>query len=242
MAGFLDPNAPSIEAEYVRFLDSDILGKFVFKRFMLDVIGASADEVFIPLGKRVAQVRLGRVCADAQVRIESKWIDIEIKCACLKRAAGASRRVREKWSPGGLTKTPKGLPRRYDIAFVVCVNLLGFDDQSYWQDLQRITKRNEAICQKFPHLHPTRSFSQATGPDAVEYLTECTFFIIPFAAIRRNGFCAYPQKSKESNAFRAYPQKRNEYAEYEATGRDRESCHALWTKVVSPFRSLGTVP
>lgn len=35
MAGFLDKNAPSPESEYSRYLDGDILGKFLPKAFLL---------------------------------------------------------------------------------------------------------------------------------------------------------------------------------------------------------------
>jgi hypothetical protein len=51
MAGFLDPRAPSIEAEYARYLDADILGKIVFKNFLIHRAGAAQAPLHIPLGR-----------------------------------------------------------------------------------------------------------------------------------------------------------------------------------------------
>jgi hypothetical protein len=54
MSGFLDPNAPSIEAEYPRYINGDIRGKILFKNFLLHRIGISPENIYIPLGRYVS--------------------------------------------------------------------------------------------------------------------------------------------------------------------------------------------
>jgi hypothetical protein len=51
MSGFLDEFAASIEAEYTRYLDPDLLGKIVFKKFALNVLGIEKDSIKIPLSR-----------------------------------------------------------------------------------------------------------------------------------------------------------------------------------------------
>jgi hypothetical protein len=36
MPGSLDPKSPTVEAEYARFIDGDVLGKLVFKNFVVN--------------------------------------------------------------------------------------------------------------------------------------------------------------------------------------------------------------
>jgi hypothetical protein len=54
MQGFLDPSAPSILAEYSRYLDSDILGKILFRNFFLNVLKFRENEIYVPLGFKLS--------------------------------------------------------------------------------------------------------------------------------------------------------------------------------------------
>jgi hypothetical protein len=52
MSGFLDADAVSVEAEYTRYINPDVLRKIVLKNFAINILGLQDRQVRIPLSRR----------------------------------------------------------------------------------------------------------------------------------------------------------------------------------------------
>ena len=127
MSGFLDKDAPNIEAEYLRYLDRDILGKLLFKNFRLNVIGLSESDLRIPIGRHTSYD--GRkFLGDAEVRIHERWGSVEIKCAYIGVKESDSRKTPLRyWSFGRLLNTVKKRPKiPFELAFCIGIQAADF--------------------------------------------------------------------------------------------------------------------
>ena len=207
MAGFLDSRAPSIQAEYLRYLDGDILGKLIFKNFLVNIIGLSADDIYIPLGTW-GDIGVGRDCrADAQFQSDAQWLDVEIKCAHINIANRTRGDLNENWAFTQLLKTPKGTPRKYDLAFAVGIRSLGFEDPRYW-----------------PYLEE-HGFEITRLPHESQFLNRCGFLVMPFSDIPKNYFRV---------TLPALP--KSQYFKYFAWGREPDKCLDIWNTTIRKIR------
>jgi hypothetical protein len=179
MPGFLDPRAPSIEAEYTRYLDNDILGKILFKNLCRNVLRFPDDELYVPLGKW-GDIG-GRLVpkADAVIEQAGRRLEIEVKCAKVNIANRYAGRTRKTWSFGRFLTTPAGQRREFDIAVGIGVMLLGLEEPRYWEYLDQY-KRELQLKQILvaPHAQPHEAM----------FLPMCGFFIMPLEAVRTNRF------------------------------------------------------
>src|SRR5882724_7432607 len=81
MEWLLDPTAPSISAEYGRYLDGDFLGKILFKNVAENILGISmaGGDITIPSGSQRHQGRSHYLPGDAFVKIDRRQLHVEIK-------------------------------------------------------------------------------------------------------------------------------------------------------------------
>ena len=80
MPGFLDKSAVSVEAEYTRYLDPDILGKIVLKNFAMNVLGIDERHIRIPISRQGDLGNYKDFC-DAGIRVGSRTYSVETKCS-----------------------------------------------------------------------------------------------------------------------------------------------------------------
>jgi hypothetical protein len=131
MSGFLDPNAPSILAEYSHYLDSDILGKILFRNFFLNVLRFREEEIYLPLG-RSTRYDERKLTSDAHVLVRGHWLDVEIKTSHVNIIHPHRSRPLKCWSFGRMlytTRKKEKIP--FDFAFAVGVYSRGLGDPEY---------------------------------------------------------------------------------------------------------------
>ena len=181
MPGFIDPYAISIEAEYTRYLDSDVLGKFVLKNFAMNVLGLKERAIRIPVSRQGDEGNYKELC-DAGLRIGSRSYSIETKVsrqiisAKMRRTADPARR----WNFGPLKYTPHRKAERceYELLFAVGLNIPGLEDsREYWRHLHALRKKE---------LAEGRPFNFSFWPHEPAFLAHCGFYIMPRTAIRVN--------------------------------------------------------
>jgi hypothetical protein len=178
MSGFLDPNAVSVEAEYTRYLDADILGKIVLKNFAINVLGLQFRDICIPVSRHGDVGNYKDFC-DAGIRIRGRTYSVETKCsrhivAKKTRAVNPSPR----WNFGKLLYSARSGRERtdYEILFAVGVDSPGFEDsEGYWRHLHAMPIR---------HLKNGRPFDFSVWPHDAAFLERCGFYIMPRVAIR----------------------------------------------------------
>jgi len=213
----LDPSAPSLGAEYVRYLDLDILGKIIAKNLFLNRLGYLPGAVQIPLGKfgdAKAKYKTGMVThdlSDGHIETEQGRLSFEVKCARIniENRYRPRRHHAENWAFQGLLSAPTSKSKKsYDILIAIGMRRLGLEDDGYWGHLEntlldlQLKKRPYAI-DAWPH-------------EAV-FLSLCSFFILPLTHLRHNYF-RINLKSIESSS----------YAAYQAWGYDEQRCRDVW--------------
>jgi hypothetical protein len=178
--GFLDPNAVSIEAEYTRYLDPDILGKIVLKNFAINVLGLEPRHIRIPVSRHGDVGNYKDLC-DAGIRIGNRTYSVETKCS-RHTVAKRSRLVdpRPRWNFSKLLYSARSRQERsdYELLFAVGIDSPGFEDsEGYWRHLHALRKK---------HLSGGRPFDFSVWPHDAAFLTRCGFYIMPRVAIRVN--------------------------------------------------------
>lgn len=145
MPGFLDPNAVSIEAEYTRYLDSDILGKIVLKNFAINVLGLDSRDIRAPVSRHGDVGNYKDFC-DAGIRIHGRTYSIETKCS--RHILAKKTRVvspSPRWNFGKLLYSARSRRQRtdYELLFAVGVDSPGFEDsEAYWKHLHSMRTRH----------------------------------------------------------------------------------------------------
>jgi hypothetical protein len=180
MAGMLDKDAPSIEDEYVRFLEGDYLGKVILKNFCTHVACIDPNDVDIPIGKWGDALRKGGApVADARIRIGGKWLDIEIKLARINIANKTIGQTSLNWQFVNMTHTPAKVPKTYDLVFAVGLEIMGFEHENYWNHLQGVAEQRT----KLGYLTNVNA-----RPHEEEYLNYCGFYLMSFSALTGDNF------------------------------------------------------
>jgi len=181
MPGYLDPLAVSIEAEYTRYLDPDILGKIILKNFAMNVLGLSEKNIRVPVSRQGDQGNYKDLC-DAGIRIGSRSYSIETKVS--RHVISAKSRLTsvpaQRWNFSKLLYSAGSKAERcdYEILFAVGINSPGLEDsREYWRYLHNLRKLE---------LADGRPFDFSTWPHDSAFLTRCGFYIMPRSAIRVN--------------------------------------------------------
>jgi hypothetical protein len=216
MPGFIDPAAPSVEAEYARYLEGDLLGKFVFKNFCRNVLQLPDRALHIPLGRRGDFGATTKPDADVLVEVNGRKFDVELKCVRVSVPGRKDGNTRKTWFFGPALRKPKGGRRRCDIAVFIGVMTLGLEDRSYWTSLdQYAEKMAREDIKVFPR----------TQPHEPKFLNMCGFFVIPFRSIRTNCFRVTIGAVE-----------RCKYKQQFAWGHDVKTCRQIWANAVADYR------
>jgi hypothetical protein len=216
MAGFLDVGAPTVNAEYGRYVDGDLLGKIVFKNFMHNRLGFEKDAIRIPLGRFGDAGSAWNCCADAQVAVGKRWLDIEIKCARINIPNRARGGLNENWAYAKILRTSTGERKRFDVIFFIGVRTLGMEDPRYWKYMREVARECDSA--RVP-------FRQNAMPHQEEFLSICSFIIMPRAKVPEHYFRVMLSALPEST-----------YSKYQAWGHDPTRCRTRWK---SALRSIG---
>ena len=217
MSGFLDLNAPSIIAEYSRYLDSDILGKIIFKNFFLNVLRFREEEIYLPLG-RSPRYDERKLCGDAQVLFRGRWLNVEIKTSHVVIVHPNSSRPLKCWSFSRMLYTShKKEKSPYDFAFAVGIHSRGLGDPKYWEDLNIPVKS---------HKNGENCYDPEALPHESSYLSRCGIFLLPHMRIRRN-VVAVTIRAIENTS----------YGEFFSWGHDREQCRRIWVRTLHEIRN-----
>jgi|SRR5579871_350644 len=223
MPGFLDSRAPSIDAEVIRYLDADILGKMVFKNFLLNVVRLPTSQFRIPLSRNGDYEFPGTSIPDAMVFVGGKWLRVEIKCARLNIMNRYRGGRKENWMFSYLTQTRKeqqkqrtqawkpGTERRkrYDLAFCVGVHMLGFENPEAWNHLSDFLRMRGHDSDFMVRPHERR------------FLQRCCVFAIPFELVEKNTIRINVSSVPNSK-----------YCRFHAWGDDPKRCLHIWKSAI----------
>lgn len=220
MAGFLDKNAPSIDAEYGRYLDGDIIGKLVAKNFLLNVIGYDDSQISIPVGrygdaaeKYNADGIVGHDPGDGYVQTERGLVSFEVKCARINMANRYNSRLAENWAFVNVKTTPARVPKSYDVLMAIGLHTLGLEDANYWTHLEGLQQQ---------YVTQGRELKVEARPHEPAFLPRCTFFLIRRQELKTNYFRLTLRSLGKSK-----------YERFAASGDDIERCRALWARAVT---------
>jgi hypothetical protein len=216
MSGFLDLGAPSVLAEYSRYLDSDILGKILFKNFFLNVLRFREDELYVPLG-RSARYDDRKLCGDAHVLVQGHLLNAEIKVSHVNIVHPKSSRPLKCWSFSRMLYTTRKREKiPFDFAFAIGVHSRGLGDPEYWEDLRNSTR---------PRQSRTKNFDPETLPHESSYLSRCGIFLLPHRYIQRN-----------TVAVTIHAIERCPYDRFFSWGDDIKKCRRIWMETLRTIR------
>lgn len=213
MPGLIDKFAPDVASEYLRFLDLDILGKMLFKNFLIHRIGLAETDIYVPRSRssRGDIEHEERLPADARITTAQGHLNVEVKAARIN-VANRSRDVpNENFQFVGCLETrDTKSTREFDLMVAICVRVPGLEDPGYWAYLTRQEQRLKEF---------RASFSATTRPHEPDYLNVCGFFVIPRNAIKTTTVRATILSSRTP---------RCPYWGYFAWGYDHEACRSKW--------------
>jgi len=223
MPGFLDPFAPSIEAEYnTRYLNDDILGKILFKNFALNALEVEAASVDIDLSRH-GDLGTHKDSADAKIRFQKHSYIVETKISrwCVQKRNKINPIPR--WAFSGLKHSANKRTARdnYDLVFAAGINAPGLEDpRGYWThfDLLKKAAKKEG-----------RDFGLSAWPHEPEFLNHCGLFILPRQFIF-SPHCA----NSPYITIQAISEK---YDEFFAWGNDISRLRKVWQHAIRIARS-----
>jgi len=171
MSGFLDEFAVSIQAEYARYLDADVLGKILFKNFALNVLGVEKESLQFNLSRH-GDLGTNKDPSDAEIRFGNRPYIVETK---ISRGIVQKRNKIDpilRWQFSGLKHSAKGTKRgKYDLVFAIGMNAPGLEDsREYWKNfvsLKKIAKKEG------------RDFDLSAWPHERAFLNHCGIYILP---------------------------------------------------------------
>jgi|ERR1019366_485092 hypothetical protein len=219
MPGFLDRNAPSIEAEYSRYIDGDLLGKLITKNLFNNVLGYPDDRLFIPLGRygdADVKYKPGLVehdPGDGYVTTDLGQKTFEIKCARINIANRSLGHKSENWAFTNILNSPVKVRKKYDVVIAIGLSTLGLEDHRYWEHLAELRSQRATVGRKV--------VVEAT-PDEPSFLAICSFFILPIERVPTNFFRVNINTVDKSS-----------YGTFRAWGDDAQKCKLLWEQAIS---------
>lgn len=205
MNGFLDQAAPSVELEYSRYIDLDVLGKILTKNFLVNRLGYQMEDVVIPVGRYgdagTKYAKDGLVAhdpGDGQVKTDAGPLTFEIKCARINIANRYLGHEAENWAFTGILHSPGRAKKDYDILIAIGVRVLGLEDARFWDHL------TDTIAQ---YKKDGRNAKLPALPHEEDFLALCDFFVVPFQDIPSNYFRLTLRSVRKSrfDRFRAMP-------------------------------------
>ena len=224
MPGFLDPAAPSIAAEYARYIDGDLLGKVITRNFLVNRLGFSHTDVYTPIGRygdaMVKYATPGKVAHDAgdgHVDTDDGRVTFEIKFARINIANRARGSSSENWAFAKLLTSPGKVPKTYDLLIAIGILTLGLEDERYWHHLSQVHERLRA--------DGCRANVEAL-PHEPDYLSICSFFILPRTRVPTNNFRISVGAVEASN-----------YGQQRAWGHDEPRCRTVWNNALCALRA-----
>src|SRR5881394_913143 len=208
MAGFLDPEAPSIRAEYFRYIEKDILGKILFKNFFLNVLNFREEAIYIPLG-RSPRYDERKIIGDAQVLVEGQWLDAEIKCAYMRITHYRRRNPLMTWGFDRVIRTAKRNNKSpCNFIFAVGINARCLGDPAYWTDVNRLPQSSQSV-------------DVNTAPHQSAFLSCCGIFLFPHERFPRNNPSVTISRIRKSR-----------YGEFFSWGNDIAGCCKTWAALL----------
>jgi hypothetical protein len=220
MNSALDPNSPSIAAEYARYLDGDILGKIITRNFLLNLVGLKQAAIFIPVGRygnaREKYLEGGVVQndpGDGHVDIQGRRVTFEIKLARINMGNRKTGSLAENWAFVNILHTPAKAPKSYDILIAIGLRTLGLEDDRFWSHSKEVHRNLRA------REIPAREDALPHEPD---FLSLCSFFVVPRAEVATNYFRINVDLVDKSP-----------HARYRAWGHDAKQCTQVWQSAVA---------
>ena len=220
MTGFLDLSAPNPTAEYTRYIDGDLLGKLIARNLLINQFNYSSGDIFTPIGRygdaKPKYAKKGTIAqdpGDGYVQIADRRITFEIKCARINIANRARGDTSENWAFTGLRHSPAKMQKSYNVLIAIGLYVLGLEDSNYWSHLR--SRHNLLQSQG----HPSRLDAL---PHEQDFLSLCSFFIVPRLALPTNYF----RVNLASVA--ASP-----YAAFHARGFDKQRCESIWQNAIA---------
>jgi len=226
MGGFLDTKAPSIEAEYGRYIDGDLLGKIIAKNFFLNRIGVAPEDLYIPVGrygdaerKYRSPDKVRKDAGDGHLRIGPDRLTFEIKCARINIANRHLGQAEENWAFTNVKTSPGKVPKAYDVLIAIGIRTLGLEDARYWQYLTELAAKYKL---------QGKELRIDARPDEEEFLRLCTFFIVSRKALTTNYF-RLTLRAMNSNR----------YSKFAADGGDPARCLHMWSEAMKSCTAQG---
>ncbi|MNZ52431.1 hypothetical protein D3C78_702770 [compost metagenome] len=135
-AGILDKIGNITDDEYISYLDGDILGKLIFKNFLINIANIPAEHIHIPAGrfgkKSEKYKEIGEVqypFGDGHVDIGGHKINFEIKLSRLSETNKHLGRKDEYWAFSNTIKSSKNRAKNYDLLIAIGINVLDFGEE-----------------------------------------------------------------------------------------------------------------
>lgn len=214
MSKILDPLAPSEAAEYARYLDGDLMGKILTRNFLVNRIDYTHESIFTPLGRygdavvKYNQSSVVHDPGDGHIDIDGVRITFEVKFARINIANRSRGDTSKNWAFVNLKHSPGKAEKKYDILIAIGSMTLGLEDNNYWPDLNSILeglkmKEVPANINAMPHES--------------DYLSLCSFFIMPMCNLPTNYFRVNIDSVESSG-----------YGKYRAWGHDEVRCKEVW--------------
>ena len=219
MAEILDPLAPSESAEYARYLDGDLIGKILTRNLLVNRFGYKSESIFTPLGRygdaRVKYSQSGVLHdpGDGHIEIDGMRITFEVKFARINIANRARGDTKKNWAFINLKNSPGKAEKKYDILIAIGALTLGLEDENYWLDLNSVLGGL--------HMRALPANINAM-PHELDYLSLCSFFIIPMNKLPTNYFRVNVDSIESS-----------QYGQYRAWGHDEARCKEVWVNALS---------
>jgi hypothetical protein len=221
MEWLLDPKAPSIAAEYGRYLDGDFLGKILFKNTAENIFGIPVfgDGNQIPSGSQRHEGRPHHLPGDALIRVHGRPAHVEIKFSHLLIDKHPDYRRGDTWQFAYCRYTSKARRAKlhYDILFAIGLLAPPAGEDEYWgiDSFRRLAGRNNVpICDSDIDLEAL--------PHESRFLSRCGVFCMPFKEI-------------EANTMRPAVRRitKYKYNEYFAWGHDTNGIKRIWDRAVN---------
>lgn len=151
----------------------------LLKSYLLRVIGLNECDIRIPIGKWGDMNAESHGAADASVRVNGRWLAVEVKLARLNIANKTMGQSKTNWAFNNILRSPSKAAKTYDILFAVGVNVLGFENPGYWEYFRNTISELSAA---------DPSLSEAVLPHEPAFLNLCGAFALPFSSIPNNHF------------------------------------------------------
>jgi hypothetical protein len=143
----------------------------------------------------------------------SRSITFELKCARINIANRSNGAKLENWAFVNLQRSPGKAEKQYDVLIAIGIAALGLEDGRYWEYLNTTfaTLRANGHAAKVDAL-----------PHEAEFLSLCSFFIIPRTRLKTNYFRVHLHCLTTSY-----------YSSFHAWGHDQLGCRQKWSAAIS---------